>query len=93
MGKRAGHDVYGLKNVEDLTPLLGRRWFIRILNKQKDHCYVNADTVQYWLHQRKAIEEYDEEGEATTSNCSTLYTLVFKFVRMDGVSCNLQNIL
>ena len=82
----------GIRNYEDLTPLLGRRWYLRILNECKDHCYVNQETVQHWLHTRKGVEEYNEDGEAI-SNLSPLYTLVFRFVRMDGVSCTLHNFI
>ena len=41
-------------------------------------------TVEYWLHKRKSIEEFDEQGHAITSRKGG-YVLVFKFVRVDKV--------
>jgi len=52
----------GIENYSDFTPLLGKRWYIRIVNPRKNFCYVNKETVQFWIHRKKDIEEFDDEG-------------------------------
>lgn len=81
----------GIKTYIDLVPLLGKRWYIRILNPRKNFCYVNRETVQFWIHKRRDIEEYDEDGVPILHKGG--YNLVFKFVRMDGVADDLATIL
>lgn len=86
-----GHEVMGIENYSDLVPLLGKRWYIRILNPRKNFCYVNKETVQFWVHKRKDLEEFDEEGAPTVLKGG--YNLVFRFVRMDSVADELDSIL
>ena len=38
---------------------------MRALNKRPYFCYVNLETVQFYLHQRKMLSEYDENGVET----------------------------
>ena len=80
----------GIKTYIDLVPLLGKCWYIRILNPRKNFCYVNRETVQFWIHKRRDIEEY-EDGVPILHKGG--YNLVFKFVRMDGVADDLATIL
>ena len=89
--KRSGHDVFTVHSHADLKPLLGDRWHIRILAENLDFCYVNIDTVQYYLHRRQAIKEFDMEGSAISMHGG--YVLVFRFVRMDGVRRQLDAIV
>ena len=86
-----GHEVMGIKTYIDLVPLLGKCWYIRILNPRKNFCYVNRETVQFWIHKRRDIEEYDEDGVPILHKGG--YNLVFKFARMDGVADDLATIL
>ena len=81
----------GIENYSDLTPLLGQRWYIRIVNPRKNFCYVNKETVRFWIHRKKDIEEFDDEGQPITYQGG--YSLVFKFVRMDGVADELDSVL
>lgn len=90
--KSRGHDIYGLSHYADLRPLLGDRWHLRILNPRRDFCYVHLETVEYWLHKRKSIQEFDEEGHAIVSKKGG-YILVFRFVRMDKVQSFLSSVL
>lgn len=74
--KYRGHDVYGIGEYGDLTPILGKRWHVRVLNEQMDFCYVELKTVQYYLHYRQPIPDLQPDLESL---------LVFRFVRGDGV--------
>ena len=85
-----GHNVYGIERYADLTPLLGERWHIRGLNS-KDFCYVNAETVQFHLHKREPLQDFQLDASPFTE--PTGHTLVFKFVRMDGVYRQWKDIL
>ena len=85
-----GHDVYTIKKYADLTPLLGENWHIRGLNS-KDFCYVKLETVQYHLHKRQQLQDFQLDAEPVAE--TTGHTLVFKFVRMDGVYRQWKDIL
>ena len=91
LGKRGGHDVYTVRGHADLKPLLGDRWHVRILAENLDFCYVNMDTVQYYLHTRQALKDFDNEGSAISIPGG--HVLVFRFVRMDGVRRQLDSIV
>ena len=43
--KFRGHDIYTIRNYHELAPLLGKRWYLRVLNEQQDFCAVKEDTV------------------------------------------------
>ena len=86
-----GHDVFTIKAYADLSVLLGDGWWYRFINKQMNFCYVNKATVQYYLHQRKAVTEYTCDGQIKTQRMSAP-VLIFKFVRMDGVGSDWQTI-
>ena len=55
-------------------------------------CYVNKDTVQFYLHQRASIPEFNPTKQVMEEKLGGC-VLIFKFVRMDGVSrdCMVQN--
>ena len=82
VSSRRGHSIYTIKEYKDLSPLLGDRWYMRGINDRLDFCYVNLGTVRYWLHERKAVEDYHPGGKELFSGGSIV---VFTFVRMDGV--------
>lgn len=87
-----GHQVYGIKAYDDLTPLLGRRWYLRVLNEQKDFCAVKLGTVLFYIHRRPALKEFSPEDGAPIP-MEGGYIVIFKFVRVDGVRRQLQEYL
>lgn len=83
-----GRQVHCVESVKDLSlvRLLGERWYERILNKNGDFCYVMRGTIQFWLHQKKAIKEYILVGKQLLEKMlENDLILVFTFVRGDGV--------
>ena len=57
-----------------------------------DFCYVKRDTVEYYLHRRAPVEEFNENGDLIQTHPGC-YVLIFKFVRMDGVAPELSDTL
>ena len=55
--------VYGISKYGDLDPLLGKGWYLRVLNKGGDFCYCAKESVQLYLHRRKSVEEVDQDGK------------------------------
>ena len=53
---------------------------------------LHLQTVEYWIHKRKSIEEFDEEGHPMISQKGG-YILVFRFVWMDKVQRFLSSVL
>jgi len=88
-----GHEVYGIKRFSSLAAVLGDKWHIRILNEHSDFCYVNRQTVEFYLHQRPRIVEFNTETSASEVTSPGGQILVFKFVRMDGVKRQLNSVL
>ena len=71
--KIRGHDVYGIRKLEDLDHLLGGRWYLRILSQRcpasiGDFCYCAVGTVHFFFEETKA-------------NCRTFTT---KYRSIDG---------
>ena len=60
-----GHEIFTICRYADLEHLLGEGWHIRGLNDTLDFCYINLKTVQFYLHERKGIEEYTLQGKKT----------------------------
>ena len=88
-----GHEVYGIKHFSSLAAVLGDKWHIRILNEHSDFCYVNLQTVEFYLHQRPPIMEFNTETSGSEVTSPGGQILVFKFVRMDGVKRQLNSVL
>ena len=86
--KSNGSDVYGIDGYSALVPILGERWHIRILNEDKDFCYVVHSTVEYYLYRRKPLIDSYEPLHAVDGG----YCLIFRFVRGDGVESTLDRI-
>ena len=82
--KSRGNEVYGLKDLKEWDHLLGKKWYLRVLNKWMDFCYVNVATVQFYLRQRKQIEEPDFKAMDQKIITKGGVVLVFKAVRMDA---------
>ena len=83
-----GEEHFGISNYEDLVPFLGQRWYIRGINDHLDFCAVCLDTVVFHLHKKAAIIDYLSPKVDPTNGG---YTLIFKFVRFDGVKEQLPN--
>ena len=86
-----GNDIYEIERYSQLSPLLGKQWYFRILNEQMNFCYINLDTVSYYLRKRRNLVEYSTGGCKLEHKGG--FVLVFKFVRMDGVSRHLPAVL
>ena len=86
--KSHGNEVYGIDSYSALTPFLGEKWHIRILSKENDFCYSILATVEYHLHRRKPIIDSFEPLVAIDGG----YSLIFRFVRGDGVNSDLSRI-
>lgn len=63
--------------------LLLYRW---VLNKNGDFCYVMRGTIQFWLHQEKAIKDILVRKQLREKMSENDLIFVFTFVRGDGVS-------
>lgn len=83
-GKSCDHEVYGLKYLKEWDHLLGKRWYLRVLNKWLDFCYLNVATVQFYFRNRKQIEEPDCDAMDQKIITKGGVVLVFKAVRMDA---------
>ena len=59
MKKYRGHDIYTIKKFGDLDSILGKRWHVRVLNKQLDFCCVKLETVRYHLHRRGQFQIFN----------------------------------
>ena len=80
--KQQGHDIYRINKYEDLAPILGRRWHVRVLNDERDFCYVELDTVQYYLHYRQPMVDLQPDIDCKYIHGG--WVLVFRFVRGGG---------
>lgn len=86
MKKLRGHDVHCVDNNFDLCDLLGDKWFERIQNINGDFCYVTPGTVQFWLHEKKAVKEFFYVGDKLLEgHIENDLLVIFTFVRGDGV--------
>ena len=84
--KLRGHDVHCVDNNFDLCDLLGDKWFERIQNINGDFCYVTPGTVQFWLHEKKAVKEFFYVGDKLLEgHIENDLLVIFTFVRGDGV--------
>lgn len=88
---RGGTDIYAISCYSDLTPLLGDQWHIRGLNPRMNFCYVNLESVRFYLMERAPVDDYKPDG--TCVKIKGGFMLIFKFLRMDGVQRHLQDIL
>ena len=87
--KSHGCEVYGIDSYNALVLILGERWHIRILNEDKDFCYVVHSTVEYYLYHCTPLIDSYEPLHAVDGG----YCLIFRFVRGDGVQSTLDRIL
>ena len=79
-----GHDIYGIEKYDNLVPILGPRWHVRVYNEQMDFGYVMLETVQYHLHRRQPLPDYQPDLELRHT-VDGGYAVIFHFIRGDGV--------
>jgi hypothetical protein len=90
-----GLEIYAVTKYADLDDLLGPKWFIRGFNKNGDFCYALLDTIHFYLRARRPLVEYKPTNDSTKpKKCvhSQGYSLVFCFIRGDGVVCDFYKI-
>ena len=90
-----GVNKYAIRHYSDLDSLLGSKWFIRGINENGDFCYVVLDTVRFYLSERLPLVDYQptENGSGLKKKLYFRgYSLVFSFVRNDGVASNFKRI-
>ena len=70
---------------ELLSPILGSRWYERIINKNGDFSYIINGTVTYWVNKKSSVVEFEYHGQKLVeSNTERDHFIVFNFVRGDG---------
>ena len=90
VGTKKAKNRYTINAFNDLTTLLGDKWFLRIANKVGDFSYVILSTVEYHLTTPRRILEYEptshEDGTVTFEPVyiEQCCSITFKFVRGDG---------
>ncbi len=85
-----GNDLYGIRNYDNLAPLLGKRRHIRGINSRLDFCAVKKETVIFHLYRKSPVKDFIAEDNFELIHAGS-YMLVFKFVRFDGVHRQLQD--
>lgn len=101
-----GHQVYGIKDYEDLDELLGEQWHLRIVNINGDFSCALLKTIQFYATCPKPILDFSintstthasllQGDELTLSPYFTVQqpAVVFQFVKKDGGKCQLINLL
>ena len=92
--KYRGNDAYHINHYSDLDKLLESKWFIRGINSHGDFCYAILDTVEFYLRKKQVLIEYKpvQDGLFERVTHDQGFSLVFTFVRGDGVSSDFQNV-
>ena len=85
--KSHGNEIYRIDSYSDLTPFLGEKWPIRILNEENDFCNAILTTDEYHLNRRRPII-HSYEPLITDGG----YSMIFCSVRGDGVNFDLSRI-
>ena len=91
---KGGDEVYSIVHYGDLDTVLGPKWFIRGLNDAGDFCYTILNTVRFYLRKKLPLIDYQpqEDGKIRKMVYSQGYSLVFTFVRGDGVSSDYMKV-
>ena len=84
---KGGNEIYSIVHYGDLDAVLGPKWFIRGLNDAGDFCYIILNTARFYLRKKLPLIDYQphEDGQIRKMVYSQGYSLVFTFVRGDGV--------
>ena len=94
-GTKGKTEIYSLSSLSKLDDLLGERWYIRGLNRAGDFCYVEPDTVRFYLKSPKQKCDYQlqQDGTIKMKYFGVKHHLVFQFVRSDGTVAEWSNVL
>ena len=86
--------MYTIVHYSDLDEALGSKWFIRGLNESGDFCYAILGTVRFYLRERPPLKDYipSKDGVVKQVVYSQGHSLVFIFIRGDGVSSDFSKI-
>ena len=81
-------EIYSLSCLTKLDDLLGDRWYIRGINSVGDFCYVEPDSVRFYLKFLKLKPDFQMKEDGTLAkHCFGVKSqLVFQFIRSDGTS-------
>ena len=79
-------EIYSVTSLTKLDDLLGERWYIRGINMAGDFCYVEPDTVRFYLKKLKRRRDFQMQDDGTLVECGFggMSQLVFQFVRSEG---------
>ena len=80
-----GHDIYGIEKY-DLLPILGPRWHVRVFNEQMDFSCHTRD-CPFCLHRCQPLPDVQPNFEPHHT-VDGGYTVIFHFVRGNGVHSN-----
>ena len=69
-----------------VAELLGPDWWYRLVNAAGDFAYLEEDTIQIWLHERRCLEEFVLTEQKTLEKrlLHRGYLLAFRFVKLTG---------
>ena len=85
--KERGIEKYIIKTYSDLDTILGEKWYIRGLNVNGDFCYAIKETVCFYLTKKAPLVDYKPHGQSFKKSLYCRgYSLVFTFIRGDGVA-------
>ena len=86
--KKGTKVFYSLSCLTKLDDLLGDRWYIRGINSAGDFCYVEPDSVRFYLKFLKLKPDFQmkEHGTLTKRSFGMKSQLVFQFIQSDGIS-------
>ena len=81
---RRGVQIYRA-NWKSIAKCLGDDWHFRIVNKAGDFAYVVEETIQFWMNERRSLEEYVRVGDTFVKRLIHRgHTLSFRFVKNRG---------
>ena len=88
---RTGNHTYTIRQYSDFNELLGEQWFMRVSNINGDFSYATLETIRFYIMEPKSLLDFSVTKSSTGEvELSPFYnpqppTLVFKFVRKDGI--------
>ena len=86
VNKFKGKNVHVVSNNNEISRIMGKKWFQRIINTNGDFCYVVRDTVRFWLNEKRPVKDFFYVGDHLFENqIRNDLQLIFTFVRGDGV--------
>jgi len=92
---KGAREIYSVTSLIKLDDLLGERWYIRVINLAGDFCYVEPDTVRFYLKKLKCRHDFQMQDDGTLVECGFggISQLVFQFVCSEGTFCEWSAVL